>query len=246
MITITNDFLEGIPFTTYQKADGKRKPLIFFFHGFSGDRTIGIMGRGEMLAELGFYVVALDAYLHGERKLALFDQLTYSEKQKDTFNITMHTAKDAKRLYEKYFQYDESVHPGAVYAYGVSLGAAVTFYLASIMKELKTFISIVGSPSMVDFYQYKQVQYNWDQDQYFTLNLESYKSECPLLNYKRLENKNIFMGCGDHDTTVPPKYAQELTKKLNSPNVVCQFYDCAHTSTPTMQEDANVFLMAHL
>ncbi|MDF2700012.1 MAG: hypothetical protein K0Q49_1568 [Haloplasmataceae bacterium] len=243
MIEVKNYIFEGIPFTTYNKNDGLKKPLIFFFHGFTSDRQKGTMGRGEILAEKGFFVVAIDAYMHGERRLPYFDALPNSEKYKDIFNIAIHTANDAKLLYSKYLVNNDSIIPGKVYAYGVSMGTMVTFYLATIMTELKTFASIVGCPSFVEFYVHKKDIYNWVEDDYYNINLEYYKALDPLINYQRLSGKKIFMGCGIKDQVVPYRFAESLSKKLSPEDIVFKLYDTPHLSTNEMQEDAYAFLL---
>ncbi len=235
----------GIPFTIYYKNDNMEKPILYFFHGFGSDRNEGIMGRGEELAERGFIVVAMDAYLHGERTTEYFKNLSYGEKQKEIVNIQLQTAMDAKMLFDKYFKYWENVNMTKTYAYGVSMGAGSAFYLATIMDELKTFVSIVGSPSFYEFYQYKREIYNWEIDEYYTLNRQYYQSLDPLINYERLQDKNIFMGNGLRDTTVPLDYAKELALKLNSETVIYREYDTAHSSTPLMQSEAYDFLLEY-
>ncbi|MGN1294876.1 MAG: immunoglobulin-like domain-containing protein, partial [Bacilli bacterium] len=174
-VNVTEYIYDGIPLATYNYGDGTKKPVIFFFHGFSGDHTSGIMDKGEELAKRGFFVVAMDAYLHGDRAPAYFQELSYGNKQKEIVNIQIQTAKDAVHLYEKYFKNDDRVEPGNVYAFGVSMGAGSSFYLGTIMEEVKCIVSIVGSPSFYEFYQEKQEFYSWAKDNYYYTNLESYK-----------------------------------------------------------------------
>lgn len=246
MVTKREYLLEGIPLTTYSLPDDKPKHLLYFFHGFQSDRTVGIMGRGEILAKKGFFVVALDAYLHGQRSIPSFNALTQAEKYKDFFNIVIRTAEDAKSLYEKYFKYDERIIPDKVYAYGVSMGASVAFYLATIFDTLKTFATIVGSPSIVDFYRYIGSVQGWDDtDPYVKRNLDYYEALDPLNHYERLRNKNIFMGCGDEDHVVPYRFAKQLKDRLNNENVVFKLYPTGHQSTAPMQEEAYQFLLKY-
>ena len=246
MITKKDLLIEGIPLTIYNENDGTKKPLLYFFHGFCSNRNKGIMGRGEILASKGYYVVAIDAYLHGERSIPRFDEKTQVEKYKDFFNIVMRTAQDAKYLYEKYFKFDEHVIPDKVYAYGVSMGASVAFYLATIFEPLQTFASIVGSPSFVEFYQYMKQMRGWDEnDPYYLHNLQYYIGHDPLINYERLKDKNIFMGCGVDDYVVPYRFAEKLSTKLTGDHIVYKLYQTEHLSTPEMQEDAYRFLQEH-
>jgi hypothetical protein len=241
-----DSFLDGIPVTTYYYNDGQPKPVIFFFHGFSGGRVSGIADRGDELAKRGFYVVAMDAYLHGDRAPAYFKALTYGEQQQEIVNIQIQTAKDAKHLYEKYYKSNKYVQAGDVYTFGVSMGGGTAIYLGTIMKEVKTIISLLGSPSFYEFYQEKQNQYKWEVNNYYFTNLYTYLVEDPLINYKLLQDKNIFLASGSKDDTVPYKYAEAFkTKFPTNDNIFYKLYDTAHSSTPEMHTDAYEFLLNH-
>lgn len=243
VVVETDYILDGIPLTTYYYNDGEAKPLIFFFHGFSGERKAGIADRGQKLAQLGFFVVSMDAYLHGERTTKFFTDASYGDKQKEIVNIQMHTAQDAIHLYNKYYKNHQYIRGTEVYAMGVSMGGGTALYLASIMDNLNTVVSIVGSPSFVDFYRYKQTQYGWEQDsQYFT-NLNSYVTHDPLINHHLLKDKNVYMTTGTLDTTVPEQFAIALKALYsNSNNIIHKSYDVAHTSTPAMMQEIYDYL----
>lgn len=245
-INKTEYIYDGIPFATYNYGDGNAKPLLFLFHGFSGDHKTGVMDKGDELAKKGFFVVAMDAYLHGERAPSWFSQLSHGERQKEIVNIQVQTAKDAVHLYNKYFKNDPRVIEGDVYTLGVSMGAGISFYLATIMDEVVAVASIVGSPSFYAFYQEKQITYGWSKDDYYYANLEHYQSIDPLINFEKLEGVYIYMGNGLKDTTVPKKYAEELTTKLDSNYYIYETYDVAHTSTPQMLENAYNYLVSKI
>ena len=244
-MAIRDGYYAGIPTTTYYINDGTKKPVIYFFHGFAGDRKTGIMGRGEQLAQLGFFVVAMDAYLHGERQPTYFRDLSYGDKQKEIVNIQIQTAKDAKMLFEQFFKDHPAVDPSEVFTYGVSMGAGSAFYLGKIMEEVSTIVSIVGSPSFYAFYQEKQAFYSWPTNTYYDQNLAYYQMIDPLLNFEAFQDKNIFMGNGATDTTVPKKFAEDFASKLNNDNVVYKVYDIGHSSTPEMLTDSYNFLQTH-
>ncbi len=223
-------------------TDNQIHPLLFFFHGFTGNRNSGIMGRGEVLASLGFHVVAFDAPLHGDRATPEFLNLDSANKQKAMMDIIITNADDAKKLYLEHLIHNPLIKKGPIYAFGVSMGAAVAFYLATICDELKTIVTLVGSPSFVEFYAWKKEKYHWESDALFQQRICEYEKYDPLLNHERLATKNIFMGVGLKDETVPLIYAKELKEKLTSNAVVYREYDTAHASTPEMLEDAYTFL----
>lgn len=247
-VVIAHDVIyDGIPITTYYYNDGTKKPLIFFFHGFAGERKAGIGTRGEELARLGFYVVSLDAHLHGQRQPQFFNDLSYGDKQKEIVNIQIQTALDAKNLYKKYFSNHQYIKAGEVYSFGVSMGAGTAIYLSSIMNEVNTVVSLLGSPSFVEFYRYKQEQYGWTVNNEYFKNLNSYKEHDPLLNIDRYTNKNIYFAGGSKDTTVPAKFASEFKDKVKDlDNITFKMYDTAHSSTLEMHNDAYAFLTKYM
>ncbi|MCK9536375.1 MAG: lysophospholipase [Bacilli bacterium] len=238
--------LEGIPFTVYQRKEIKPKRLLFFFHGFTGERHSGIGERAAALTEIGFLVIAGDAYLHGERSPEFFAAWDNARKHCDIINIIIRTAKEIKYLYHKYFKNYSDIKTFPVYAYGVSMGAATAFYLTSIMEEVNSLVSILGSPSFCDFYELKQQLYGFNRDDYFLINLQSYREEDPLLNYHRLKGKNIFMTGGTEDKIVPMVYSKQLNEKLKNEKVIFKAYNTGHMSTAEMLEDSYNFLKNRL
>lgn len=236
--------LDGIPLTTYEVNDGKKKPLIYFFHGFTGNKDANIMGRGEKLANLGFYVVAIDAYMHGQRMSDYDKHRSNISKYEDIIEIVIHTANDAKNLFNKYFCYFDNVIADSYHAYGVSMGSLTAFYLATIDEKLHTLATLVPTPSFVDYYKDKALLYNFNQGFYYDKKIEYYQKLCPLINYKLLNHKKIFMGCGIYDEIVYPKYAINLNEKL--PDTLIKFYETGHISTNEMLVDAYDFLIKNV
>lgn len=233
----------GIPYTIYNNDDGTRKPVIFFFHGFGGDRESGSMGRCESLAKIGYYVVAIDAYCHGERKTPSFSALSSANKQKEVFNIVIKTANDALFFYRNFLFKNNDIIPNHVSAYGVSLGGTTALYLATIMSELKVAVSVLGSPSFVDFYVYKQQKYGFEQDENYYDNLQHYRLIDPLFHHHKLSNKIIWMASGTKDETVPLDFSKKLKDLYPTcQNIVFNQYSTGHESTKEMIQDTMSFL----
>ena len=241
MIEKKEIILEGITFDIYKNNSLQPKHLLFFFHGFTANRFDG-NNHIKALVDTSAIVIAGDAYFHGERERASFKSLTPANKQREIINIVIKTAQEIKYFYNKYC----SLYPGGnslpLTAYGVSMGAAIALYLGTIMSELKTIVSIVGSPSFCDFYKYKQQRYSFLKDDYFNINLNSYKKEDPLEKYQLLQGKNIFLSGGVDDEIVPMIYAKELARKLKSSNVIFKKYNIGHASTKEMLNDSYEFI----
>ncbi|PKK85944.1 MAG: hypothetical protein CVV63_04755 [Tenericutes bacterium HGW-Tenericutes-8] len=239
-MNITEHLYDGIPLTIYHNDDNKVKPLIYFFHGFTGNKDANIMGRGEVLANMGFYVVAIDAYLHGKRMSALEKTRSNISKYEDIIEIVMHTAKDAKRLFHKYFKHEPNVIEDRYYLYGVSMGSLTAFYLSTMDHHVKAMVGLVCTPSFVDYYKDKASMYGFNQGFYYERKLSFYAQHDPLIHSDRLNDTKIFMGVGTKDEVVKPIYAERL--KAQMPEVILNHYDTGHISTPEMLKDSYQFL----
>lgn len=243
-VKITGHQFEDIPYTRYQDTSlpPENRKLLFFFHGFTSNRTKGIMGRGERLAELGYTVIAMDAYAHGDRYAPELLDNTPGEKYKHLIDIIIHTANDTSKLYENSLKDDPRMNSDTFSVYGASMGAAISFLVASSMEECDSVVSIVGSPSLYELYAYKQSLYQWPKDEIWHERMTRYEKIDPLIHSDSLCKKPIFFGCGTHDKVVPPRYAKALYEKCKSPKHVFRTYDVGHTSTDEMLEDSYTFL----
>lgn len=217
--------------------------MIFFFHGFASERKSGIATRGTELANQGFYVISMDAYLHGERMPNYFKDLSYGDKQKEIVNIQIQTALDAKRIFNKFYSRSKYVISDEVYSFGVSMGAGSSIYLSSILDEVNGVVSMLGSPAFSDFYKYKQKEYNWEFNLNYFNNLNSYLEHDPYLNSEIYKDKNIYFAGGSNDTVVPAIYAENFKAFYpNNDNIIFKLYNTGHSSTPQMHTDIYNFL----
>lgn len=234
---------EGIPFSLVYEDLSLNKPVVFFFHGYSSDRFNGPMEREIKLASMGYTVILLDAYNHGERKTQEFESLTNEERQMQMIDIEIHTAKDAIKVYDYLVSVNMISSEERLAAYGVSMGAATSFYLATIFSKLEVIVTLVGSPSFVNFYEYKRKLYKLEKTPDFIKNTIKYRQMDPLLNYERFNDKKVFIAVGLEDNVVPMGSANELSKLID-----CEYceYKTGHISTSEMLDDAYRFLSKEL
>lgn len=219
------------------------KPVIFFFHGFGGNKEYSVDENRIKLAELGYLIVIMDAYEHGERMSEEYKNLSNSEKQKLIVDTEIITAHEAVDLYNHLLDTGVISKSQKLGVMGVSMGGAIAFYLASIFEKVSTVVSIVGSPSFVEFYKYKQKVYDFKEDESFKERLLKYQQVDPLINYERLKGKAIYMSVGLKDRIVPMDYAKKLSLKLST---TYQEYDVEHTSTEAMLNEVIKFIQNNL
>lgn len=239
---IEEKIINEIPLVTYELNNNTKKPLLFFFHGFTGNKHM-LMGRGEILAELGFYVVAIDAHLHGDRMPQWFGELEGKDKYKYIIDICIQTANDAKELWGNYFSKNNNISDNKFYVYGVSMGAMVGFTLATITNKIKAMVTLVGSPSFVDYYLARQKKFGWST-KVVEKKIKDYELKDPLINYEKTGDTNIFIALGINDDIVDPVFAMEFYKKRPT-NTILKVYETGHMSTEEMLEDSYSYLKLH-
>lgn len=250
-VILENRLIHGIPLlecytvnNSLKEEDIHKKCLIFFNHGFSSFKEEHYSSIIK-LANHGFYVVALDAYLHGERINEPFVSGDYKEQQLKIFDVVRRTSKDIDYLYNHHYNHlfnDYSVM-------GISMGGAIAFYTATISKHIKGIIPVLGTPSFVEFAKYKMKVNHLREDEYKEF-IEDLTIDDPMIQEDLFEKLKILMLTGDRDEVVPDKWAKELyeslTKKTNNNNIKLITYDTEHEVTDKMIKDILSWGVANL
>ena len=238
-ITCKEEKYQDIVFRYFYVNNSYDKKVIFFFHGFGGNRYFIKDSWIERLTSMGYVLIMLDAFEHGDRMSDEYKALDNTQKQQRIIDTEIQTAYDAITVYEYLLDQKVISKEKPVTAMGVSMGAAVAIYLTTVFEEVRTLVSIIGSPSFVEFYKYKQSVYRFPKDDAFEARLAKYELIDPLKNYHLLEGKNILMTVGLKDRIVPLTYAKALSSKLETTYLE---YDVGHDCPLEMAEAVFLFL----
>ncbi len=238
----SQDFLyRGIPYTITQSDAEKQKPLLFFFHGFQSNRKQGSMGRVEAFASLGYAVVSIDAYNHGERQSRVFQEASIEQKYAQILEIITNTAQDALLLTEEVLKHHPSIDTTRIDVYGVSMGGMIGVAFGVLSQRVNKMVLLVSTPKLLDYYLERQRTYQ------FALptkeRMEYYRSFDADTNAKRLTTTKMFFAVGEFDRVVLPTYAESFVREHPELDITYRSYDTPHLSTPTMLGDASAFLI---
>lgn len=237
----SEDFLyRGIPYTITQRKNEKQKPLLFFFHGFQSDRKKASMGRVEALASLGYAVVSMDAYNHGERQSQVFREASIKDKYAQILEIITHTANDALLLTEEIFRFNPHFNTSIIDVYGVSMGGMVGVAFGVISQTINRMVILVSSPKLLDYYLDRQRTYHFSLPS--QTRLEFYRQFDPQYHPERLRRTKLCFCVGDQDQVVLPVYTTTFVQDHPELDIAYQIYPTAHVSTPKMLDDAISFL----
>lgn len=156
MIIIKEEIIKGIPALSIFPEGIEKLPLIFYIHGYGGDKEQALDYRYG-LAKQGFYVVSIDCSEHGARHdqgsehlNRRFANVYPPETGIDTY-IHMHeviekTGRDVKTLTEHFINLKE-VDTDRIGITGFSMGGFASFYIAANNPEIQVAVPIGGKPS---------------------------------------------------------------------------------------------------
>jgi dienelactone hydrolase len=145
---------EPVPALVYYKKGNRSMPVVIFLHGMGGSKE----QNAERLRELagqGFFVVAIDAHLHGERRVpGIFPKGKSLGGLGDDYSIWVHqtsvahTARDVSRIIDALSARPE-VDLSRIGVGGISMGGSTCMVLAWREPRISVVVGFIGA---VDFW----------------------------------------------------------------------------------------------
>lgn len=237
--------LENISVSKERMEDAlKQKKLLFFNHGFLGSKE-NFYGLAMDLARLGFFVVSVDAYEHGERMSQSFNNLAQKEKEMRLFDVVTRTGKDIQYLFEHHYAKDYPMYN----IMGISLGAMVGFYTTSISNHVNGLVSIIGTPDFEAFVEEKGTDLEFDPEEKAEL-MSLVKKDNPIHHMDHFESVKLLMLIGETDDVVPNLPCRQLLdtlvdKGINE-KVRLLSYDLGHDFNEHMKNDILAWCVENL
>ncbi len=216
---------EGIPVLTYTPPNANK--LIFINHGIYGSKDIIMQLIGMPLAKIGYKVVALDAYLHGDRVEEPIKSKGESSRLK-MLEVVKHTATDLIRLHEDlyldtYPRYD---------VLGLSMGGLLAYYLTTITANIEYVVPLITTPN------FKTINFNTDDlDSETQMALESDINQMdPASHTANMQFKKFFAFSGKHDEVIPYHHTDAFIEANPDLNMIHETFDTNHSLNPKMAE----------
>lgn len=150
MIIEEMKIIRDIPAIISRRNDNSKKPLVILSHGFTQSKyTYSTNGYLKELAELGYYAVAIDNRLHGDRPGPDFHEAVLNSSGEIdllALRIAMkETADDVKMLIDD-LSILEEVDEERIAMIGVSMGGFITYRAIVTDDRIKVGIPIISSP----------------------------------------------------------------------------------------------------
>ena len=136
---------QGIPVNEYYLPNQSTyKGVFFVVHGFESSKDFGVGLLPKQIAELGYFVVSVDAYKHGLRIQEPFLSGDDWTKTKSIFEIIEQTTNDIAMLYQTEYSSISNV----VGISGFSMGAMISYQLPRILPEVQIIVPFIGTPRL--------------------------------------------------------------------------------------------------
>lgn len=142
--------IKGIPVLICKTDEPCKKPLVIASHGFTGSKEyFKKKGYLKELAESGYYAVAIDNRLHGDRPGPGFRKIIISSLGKIDLlllrKVIKETADDVKLLIDELSAIEE-VLQDEIAMVGISMGGFVTHRAIVADDRIKAAVPIISSP----------------------------------------------------------------------------------------------------
>ena len=209
---------EPVPAYVYYKKGNKAMPVVIFMHGMGGSKDSNVK-RMQEWADKGMFVVAIDAHLHGERKVpGIFPQGKSLGNLGDDYSIWVHqsavshTARDVPRIIDALSARPES----RIGVAGVSMGSSTCMVLAWREPRISVVVGFIGA---VDFwYDVTKTPPGAEQDaKRASLSPRVHQlvnSLNPRDRTAAIAPKAVFMANGAHDDGIAVESVKTFVKDL--------------------------------
>jgi pimeloyl-ACP methyl ester carboxylesterase len=251
---------EPVPADVYCRKGNPAMPVVLFVHGLGGSKEQYVKRMHE-LADKDLFVVAVDAHLHGERKVpGIFPQGKSLGALGDDYSIWVHqsaishTARDLSKILD-----DLSARPEAdvsrVAVVGVSMGGSTCMVLAWKEPRVTVVISFIGA---VDFwYDVTKTPPGEVQDAKRKALSPRVRQLVGSLNPRdrmgAIAPKAVFLANGAHDDGIDIESVRSFVKDLRPgyeahPDrlLLLEEPDTGHAVTDRMWAEGTKWLLRHL
>jgi len=251
---------EPVPAYAYYKKGNRAMPVVIFMHGLGGSKE-GDADRLRDLARKGFFVVAIDAYLHGERKVpGIFGPGRKMGDLGEDYSIWVHqssvshTARDVSKIIDA-LSARADVDASRVAVMGISMGSSTCMVLTCKEPRITVVVGFIGA---VDFwYDVTKTPPGADQDAKRNGLSPRVRQLVDSLNprdrMRAIAPKALFLANGARDGGIDIESVRSFVKDLRPSYeahadrlTLLEEPNAGHTVTDRMWAEGTKWLLRHL
>lgn len=233
-MVVDTDTVAGIPLITWSEEKVSQCPMVIYIHGLGGDKRSG-MELGYNLASRGFFFMAVDAQMHGERlderiahtwdrpiPGAIYPFESGLDRMVLMFEIVEKTARDISLLID-HFSKDPRVDINRIGVSGASMGGFVAYRAAVIEPRVQALACLISFPTYAQVWNQAILEASTRSDWASILKTVEKDTEKRTEFIQKLDPKQglinfapkpLQMICGKLDTEVPRHYSLQMYEFL--------------------------------
>lgn len=237
-----NKIYNKIPVIEFSPNTAHPMGVFFLVHGHTCSKDPMYFGTfPERLTDLGYLVVSIDAYKHGERIEEPYLTGQDYEKTEAMLEVIQRTSSDLLYLYQNIYQ----EIGGKLGFLGISMGGHIVFQMPKYIQKIDLLIPLIGSPDLKRHYiEMKSHIINPDR-------MNKLNSVFSLLNNDdSIYNKNDLMLIveGKNDPIVSYRNAYDFYTRMKSKgygNIEYIDFPVGHVITSEMENFVITFITKH-
>jgi dienelactone hydrolase len=255
--TIEKTFIgkEKIPTLVSFHEQEQPLPAVICLHGWSANKE-GMLKHCLRIADAGFFAIAIDARMHGERLDPAFWSKSAENFPHIFFSVVTETAKDLVKVVD-FLEKRPDVDSNRLGFMGISMGAFISLIATQLEKRVKAVASILGAGDFQLFGEkigsqkvlpFDQQLINYPDEETKRL----IKKYDPLNNLKKFPPTALLLIGGSQDPLIPKEGITQLYGELeplyalNSENLNLKMYDVGHAYTEEMETEVIHWLTKYL
>lgn len=233
-IILEQDSIAGIPLIYSAPEGAGHLPVVFYIHGFAGDKRGGVE-LAYNLAERGVASISLDAALHGGRldarvatswegpqKGDIYPFSTGLDRYLLIMQIIKHTVADIHTLIDA-LQSDARLDLGRMGLCGSSMGGFIAYCFAAEDPRVKALAAMISFPTLLQRWQDTILEASLQPDlagQMASLQAETAERRGavaaldPVERLKSFAPKPLLMICGELDTETHKSYSLRFFEEM--------------------------------
>lgn len=202
-------------FYVYMKAkENDVKPAVILVHGHNTDkRFLFSLNWPRDLAYMGYAVLAIDAWGHGERE-SKHERLTVEAQNwfDAATKAIQETIHDIPAVYD-YLAAQPNVDPKRIGLTGTSMGGCITIGAAVVEDRIAAFVPVSAGCDYMSWFAESTVFPGGDQlPDHVKARIKEFD---PIYFPERIAGKPVRFIHGLNDALLPPKYAKGLYESLH-------------------------------
>lgn len=238
-IIVENKIIDNIPLNEYYLDQKGFIGLVFVQHGYQSNKSRGSDLLALNLARLGYKVVSIDAYKHGERIEEPFISMNEYKRFGSVFNVVTRTADDIINLHKAYYEEEFKTYDFI----GISMGGMIAFYLATVTDKINKLVPAIGTPSFLEMTKY--IVDLGDSEKYNQIvenNLVRIKKIDPVNHVSQMKYTKMFILNTTRDEVVPGKFSEKFYNENKNDKMSFRYYDDVHFINREMTNDILSFI----